>query len=48
MKCLRAYEVLKDDELRRKYDQYGEEGLTKDFDEHYQSWQFFKDNFGKF
>ena len=23
----RAYEVLKDDELRKKYDQFGEEGL---------------------
>ena len=26
----RAYEVLKDDEMRKKYDQFGEEGLKED------------------
>ena len=29
MRINRAYEVLKDDELRRKYDQFGEEGLDE-------------------
>ena len=29
MRINRAYEVLKDEELRRKYDQYGEEGLDE-------------------
>ncbi|VDK65151.1 unnamed protein product [Onchocerca ochengi] len=44
----RAYEVLMDEELRRKYDQYGEEGLSDNFrgNYQYQSWQFYKDNFG--
>ena len=44
----RAYEILKDDELRKKYDTYGEEGL-KDNQNHgqqYQSWNFYKQNFG--
>lgn len=44
----RAYEVLKDEELRKKYDLYGEEGLKDDFQggQQYQSWQFYRDNFG--
>ncbi|GMS99610.1 hypothetical protein PENTCL1PPCAC_21785, partial [Pristionchus entomophagus] len=45
----RAYEVLKDEELRKKYDQYGEEGLKDDFQaggQQYQSWQFYNENFG--
>ena len=48
MKINRAYEVLKDEELRKKYDQYGEEGLKDDFQggNQYQSWQFYRDNFG--
>ena len=47
----RAYEVLKDEELRKKYDQWGEEGLKDDFNgggNQYQSYQFYRDNFGKF
>ncbi|KAA0202878.1 hypothetical protein HAZT_HAZT007238, partial [Hyalella azteca] len=43
----RAYEVLKDEELRKKYDQFGEEGLD---DSHsgkgYHSWTYYRDNFG--
>lgn len=37
-----------DEELRKKYDRYGEEGLNDNFKENhqYQSWQFYKDNFG--
>ncbi|CAG9540325.1 unnamed protein product [Cercopithifilaria johnstoni] len=48
MKLYRAYEVLMDEELRKKYDRYGEEGLTDNYKENhqYQSWQFYKDNFG--
>lgn len=50
LKINRAYEVLKDDELRKKYDMYGEEGLKDDFHNRgfrkYQSWQFYKDDFG--
>ncbi|KAH7726903.1 DnaJ-like protein subfamily C member 10 [Aphelenchoides avenae] len=44
----RAYEVLKDEELRKKYDQWGEEGLKDNFQggQQYQSWQFYRDNFG--
>lgn len=44
----RAYEVLMDEELRKKYDQFGEEGLKDDFQggNHYQSWTFYRDNFG--
>uniref|UniRef100_A0A915MIP4 DnaJ homolog subfamily C member 10 n=1 Tax=Meloidogyne javanica TaxID=6303 RepID=A0A915MIP4_MELJA len=44
----RAYEVLKDAELRRKYDQFGEKGLEDGGggEQHYQSWQFYNDNFG--
>lgn len=48
VKINKAYEILKDEELRKKYDQYGEEGLKDDFQggNQYQSWQFYKDNFG--
>ncbi|KAK0422224.1 hypothetical protein QR680_007443 [Steinernema hermaphroditum] len=48
VKLNRAYEVLKDEDLRKKYDEYGEEGLKDDFQpgNKYQSWQFYKDNFG--
>lgn len=44
----RAYEVLMDEELRKKYDQFGEKGLSDDFQGgyQYQSWQFYRDNFG--
>ena len=44
----RAYEILRDDELRKKYDTYGEEGLKEDFNRgnQYQSWNFYQHNFG--
>uniref|UniRef100_A0A914R3B3 DnaJ homolog subfamily C member 16 n=1 Tax=Parascaris equorum TaxID=6256 RepID=A0A914R3B3_PAREQ len=44
----RAYEVLMDEEMRKKYDQFGEKGLSDDFQggNQYQSWQFYHDNFG--
>lgn len=44
----RAYEVLKDEELRKKYDLYGEEGLKDDHfgGGHYQSWTYFNEEFG--
>ncbi|CAF0811895.1 unnamed protein product [Rotaria sp. Silwood1] len=44
----RAYEILRDDELRKKYDTYGEEGLKDDFNRgnQYQSWNFYQHNFG--
>lgn len=42
-----AFEVLKDDDLRKKYDQFGEEGL-KDQNKggQYESWKFYKQEFG--
>ncbi|XP_015751062.1 PREDICTED: dnaJ homolog subfamily C member 10-like [Acropora digitifera] len=45
----KAYEVLKDEELRKKYDVYGEEGLKDDHfgGGHYQSWNYFNEEFGK-
>ncbi|ESP03215.1 hypothetical protein LOTGIDRAFT_171701 [Lottia gigantea] len=48
IKINRAYEVLKDDTLRKKYDTYGEAGLKNDFQRgrHYESWQWYQDNFG--
>ncbi|KAJ8253137.1 hypothetical protein GJAV_G00209540 [Gymnothorax javanicus] len=43
----RAYEVLKDEDLRKKYDKYGEKGLK---DEHqggrYESWNYYRYDFG--
>jgi len=46
-KINRAYETLKDDDLRKKYDTYGEEGLKDDhFSNQYQSWNFYNEQFG--
>ncbi|PFX28948.1 DnaJ-like subfamily C member 10 [Stylophora pistillata] len=44
----KAYEVLKDEELRKKYDLYGEDGLKDDHfgGGHYQSWNYFNEEFG--
>ncbi|KAF2353298.1 Thioredoxin domain [Trinorchestia longiramus] len=43
----RAYEVLKDEELRKKYDQFGEEGLeNSQSGRGYHSWTYYRDNFG--
>uniref|UniRef100_U3FX44 DnaJ homolog subfamily C member 10 n=1 Tax=Micrurus fulvius TaxID=8637 RepID=U3FX44_MICFL len=47
LKINRAYEVLKDDDLRKKYDKYGEKGL-EDHQEggRYESWNFYRYDFG--
>uniref|UniRef100_A0A674NY36 DnaJ homolog subfamily C member 10 n=1 Tax=Takifugu rubripes TaxID=31033 RepID=A0A674NY36_TAKRU len=47
LKVNRAYEVLKDEDLRKKYDKYGEKG----FDDHkqggqYESWNYYRYDFG--
>ncbi|XP_038072415.1 dnaJ homolog subfamily C member 10-like isoform X1 [Patiria miniata] len=46
----RAYEVLKDDDLRKKYDRFGEEGLKDQQGQgrwnRYESWQYYKTEFG--
>lgn len=43
----RAYEVLKDEELRRKYDQFGEEGMDESNQgRNYENWQFYNKEFG--
>jgi curved DNA-binding protein CbpA len=44
----RAYEILKDDDLRKKYDLYGEDGLkdNQNSGHNYQSWNFYQQNFG--
>ncbi|BFZ21852.1 hypothetical protein BsWGS_24891 [Bradybaena similaris] len=48
IKINRAYEVLKDEDLRKKYDQHGEEGLKDNFQQgrRYESWQWYQQNFG--
>lgn len=48
LKINRAYEVLKDEDLRKKYDMHGEEGLSDDFGQRkYESWKFYQEEFGK-
>lgn len=49
LKVNRAYEVLKDEELRKKYDEHGEAGLKDDFQggSRYESWKFYQQSFGK-
>ena len=44
----RAYEVLKDEDLRKKYDMYGEDGLKEGgpTGQSYQSWRFYDQDFG--
>ncbi|XP_037095863.1 dnaJ homolog subfamily C member 10 isoform X1 [Syngnathus acus] len=42
----RAYEVLKDDDLREKYDKYGEKGLERPQGGRYESWNFYRYDFG--
>ncbi|PVD39550.1 hypothetical protein C0Q70_02185 [Pomacea canaliculata] len=44
----RAYEVLKDEDLRKKYDLHGEAGLNDDArrGRQYESWQWYQQNFG--
>lgn len=48
IKVNQAYEVLKDEDLRKKYDKYGEKG----FDDHqrggqYESWNYYRYDFGE-
>lgn len=47
LKINRAYEVLKDEDLRKKYDKYGEKGL-KDEQQggRYESWNYYRYDFG--
>ncbi|XP_035828946.1 dnaJ homolog subfamily C member 10 [Aplysia californica] len=49
IKINRAYEVLKDEELRKRYDQFGEEGLKDEQQRgrRYESWQWYQQNFGE-
>ncbi|XP_054721124.1 dnaJ homolog subfamily C member 10-like [Uloborus diversus] len=46
----KAYEVLKDEETRKKYDLYGEDGLKEDFGQswkgNYRSWNYYYESFG--
>ncbi|KAI5615423.1 dnaJ-like subfamily C member 10, partial [Silurus asotus] len=43
----RAYEVLKDEDLRKKYDKYGEKGLQDEQQGgRYESWNFYRYDFG--
>jgi DnaJ family protein C protein 10 len=48
MKINRAYEILKDEELRKKYDQFGEKGLHDENRNYnnYQNWNYYQQNFG--
>ncbi|XP_041117715.1 dnaJ homolog subfamily C member 10-like [Polyodon spathula] len=47
LKINRAYEVLKDEDLRKKYDKYGEKGLEDNHEGgRYESWNFYRYDFG--
>ncbi|CBY20690.1 unnamed protein product [Oikopleura dioica] len=48
MELNKIYEVLKDDETRKKYDRWGEKGLEDGFNGggRYESWSFFEEEFG--
>ncbi|CAH2305889.1 dnaJ homolog subfamily C member 10 [Pelobates cultripes] len=47
LKINRAYEVLKDENLRKKYDKYGEKGLEdQQQGGHYESWSYYRYDFG--
>ncbi|VDI65035.1 DnaJ homolog subfamily C member 10 [Mytilus galloprovincialis] len=48
LKINRAYEVLKDEDMRKKFDMHGEEGLKDDFHggNRYESWKFYQEEFG--
>ena len=45
----KAYEVLKDEDLRKKYDMYGEDGLKEDgpSGRGFKSWNFYNQDFGE-
>lgn len=48
MKINRAYEVLKDEDLRKKYDKYGEKGLEdQQQGGRYESWNYYRYDFGE-
>lgn len=48
LKINRAYEVLKDEDLRKKYDKYGEKGLEdQQQGGRYESWHYYRYDFGK-
>lgn len=49
VKINRAYEVLKDPDIRKRYDTYGEEGLDGDqnrWGRQYHSWNYYYEKFG--
>ncbi|XP_004392429.1 PREDICTED: dnaJ homolog subfamily C member 10 isoform X2 [Odobenus rosmarus divergens] len=47
LKISRAYEVLKDEDLRKKYDKYGEKGLADNQEGgQYESWNYYRYDFG--
>ncbi|XP_075036595.1 dnaJ homolog subfamily C member 10 [Mixophyes fleayi] len=47
LKINRAYEVLKDEDLRKKYDKYGEKGLeNQNQGGQYESWSYYRYDFG--
>uniref|UniRef100_T1IPH3 DnaJ homolog subfamily C member 10 n=1 Tax=Strigamia maritima TaxID=126957 RepID=T1IPH3_STRMM len=46
MKINKAYEVLKDEELRKKYDVHGEEEFNSQRGGNYHSWNYYYENFG--
>ncbi|XP_072274522.1 dnaJ homolog subfamily C member 10 [Pyxicephalus adspersus] len=47
LKINRAYEVLKDEDLRQKYDRYGEKGLEdQQQGGRYESWNYYRYDFG--
>lgn len=48
VKVNRAYEVLKDEDLRKKYDKYGEKGLDEQQQGgRYESWNYYRYDFGE-
>lgn len=48
LKINRAYEVLKDEDLRKKYDKYGEKGLQDEQQGgRYESWSYYRYDFGE-
>ncbi|XP_067137389.1 dnaJ homolog subfamily C member 10-like [Centruroides vittatus] len=50
LKINKAYEVLKDEEMRKKYDLYGEEGLDDSHSSrwrgNFHSWKYYSESFG--
>uniref|UniRef100_UPI00358F9C18 dnaJ homolog subfamily C member 10 n=1 Tax=Myxine glutinosa TaxID=7769 RepID=UPI00358F9C18 len=48
LKISRAYEILKDEDLRKKYDKYGEEGLDESGQQQrrYETWTYYRYDFG--